>query len=340
MYSYKRSIQDALIQLGSYIERSARSVRLQVAKTLPSNVITALKAGPLRFVISTMDGLEARLVSQNLSRFEPFDVAAEYKLASALMSIIVPIHDAPLITMRCLASLERNAPQAEVILVDDGSGLAETTRVIREFSSRNGWKVVRHEKPGGHSAACAAGASAASRAYLCLLNSDTVVTPWCWRPIQQAFENDPSICIVGPSTSFSGGNKQTFPVAKRCRFKWNDSQICAFAERLIVSPKEPVLQDLPWVAGFALFIRRSLWEKLGGFDQHLPDYANEVELCTRVTNAGFRTVWARNAYIHHFGGQSYGKLLTAPEIESRNTAGLQYLRHKHNLQPSCIDEIR
>jgi len=340
MFGDKRSVQRALMQLVSYIERSARSARLRVAQYLPPRVKTVIKTGPLRVVIDTLDRLEARVFSQSLSRNGLFEPSAEYRLASASMSIVVPIHDAPLVTMRCLASLERNAPKSEVILVDDGSRLVETTRVIQEFSSRNGWRVVRHEKPSGHSAACAAGASVASQPYLCLLNSDTVVTPWCWRPIQEAFENDPSICVAGPSTSFSGGNEQTFRIAKKCRFDWNDSQICAFAERLIVAPLQPVLLDLPWVAGFALFIRRSLWEKLGGFDQQLPDYANEVELCTRIANSGYRTVWARNAYIHHFGGQSYRKLMTAPEIESRNTAGLQYMRNKHNLQPPTLTKGR
>jgi|HubBroStandDraft_6_1064221.scaffolds.fasta_scaffold22409_2 GT2 family glycosyltransferase len=340
MFGYKSLVLRALMRLVSQIERLARSARLGVVRYLPPGVKAVLKTGPLRVVIDTLDRLEATVVTQSLSRNGLFEPSAEYMLASASMSIVVPIHDAPLVTMRCLASLERNAPKSEVILVDDGSRLVETTHVIQEFSSRNGWKVLRHEKPGGHSAACAAGASVASRPYLCLLNSDTVVTPWCWRPLQQAFENDSSICLAGPSTSFSGGNEQTFPVAKNRRFEWSDSQICAFAERLIVAPLQPVLLDLPWVAGFALFIRRSLWEKLGGFDQQLPDYANEVELCTRVANSGYRTVWARNAYIHHFGGQSYGKLMTAQEIKSRNTAGLQYMRNKHNLQPPTLNKAR
>jgi GT2 family glycosyltransferase len=340
MSGHKSSVQRAPMQFLSFIERSARSARLRVAQYLPPRVKAVLKTGPLRIVIDTWDRLEAWVFSQSLSRNRLFEPSAEYRLASASMSIVVPIHDAPLVTMRCLASLERYAPKSEVILVDDGSRLIETTRVIQEFSGRNGWKVVVHEKPSGHSAACAAGTRVASRLYLCLLNSDTVVTPWCWRLIAEAFEDDRSICIASPSTSFSGGNEQTFPIAKKCRFDWNDSQICAFAERLIVAPLQPALLDLPWVAGFALFIRRSLWEKLGGFDQQLPDYANEVELCTRVVNSGYRTVWARNAYIHHFGGQTYGKLMTAPEIKSRNTAGLQYMRKKHNLLPPALNKVR
>src|SRR5262249_16456148 len=171
-----------------------------------------------------------------------FEQPLDHRWASQSMSIIVPIHDAPQVTNRCLASLERYARDAEVILVDDASKAPATIDIVREFSSRNGWKVIWNGTAGGHSAACAWGASLATRPYLCLLNSDTVVTPWCWRPIQEAFESDPSIGAAGPSTSTSG-NEQALEVAVPCRFHWNDSQICAFAERLAVAPSPPPILD-------------------------------------------------------------------------------------------------
>ena len=318
------------MHLTTFVEQFARSARLLTARCLPRSVKTAVKTGPLRFITDAFDRLEGSVFSYRLSPSFVVEPSLEYEAASASMTIVVPIHDAPVVTSLCLASLERHATKSEIILVDDGSRLAETTRLIQEFSDRNEWKVVRNAKPSGHSAACAAGARLASRPYLCMLNSDTVVTPWCWQAIQQAFETDSSIGLAGPCTSFSGGNEQTSAIAYKCRFYWNDNQICAFAERLNTAPVQPVICDLPWIAGFALFIRRSLWENLGGFDQNLADYANEIELCKRVAKSGYRIVWVRNAYIHHFGGQSYGKLMAAAEIKSRNLAGLRYIRNKHN----------
>ena len=246
------------------------------------------------------------------------------------MSIVVPIHDAPLVTKRCLASLERYATGAEVILVDDGSELAATIDVIREFSSRNGWKVISNAQARGHSAACAAGASFGTRDYLCLLNSDTVVTPWCWRPIQEQFATDPTIGVAGPCTSTSG-NQQTLEIAELCRFHWNDNQISAFAERLVTAPAQPLVVDLPWISGFAFFIRRGLWEKLGGFDSHLPDYGNESELCKRVINLGYRAVWVRSSYIHHLARQSYADEIGHHGIDHRLLAAYEYIRQRHSL---------
>lgn len=304
----------------SLCEQSVKSLRLLIVPCLPQGFKAALY--PIR----------ARILSRGLSRVRFVKPSVDCAAASASMSIIVPIHDAPFVTRRCLASLERDATKSEIILVDDGSKFEETTELIQKSSSRNGWKVVRHEEPRGHSAACAAGARLASRPYLCLLNSDTVVTPWCWETIREVFDADSSIGVAGPSTS-SSGNAQTLDIASKCCLYWNDSQICEFAERLTVAPLHPVIFDLPWISGFALFIRTSLWEELGGFDQHLKNYLNDVELCKRVTNLGYRSVWVRSAYIHHLGNQSCPKKVSAAEVQSGMLSYLQYVRNKHKWEP-------
>jgi len=300
------------------------SAKLLASLRLPAPVKAILPWA----AIDTLRLIRARVLSHRLPRNRVFEQPSDHGLASASMSIIVAIHDAPLVTKRCLASLERYARDAEVILVDDASRIPATVDMIREFGRCNGWKVISNSEAGGHSAACAAGASLGTRPYLCLLNSDTVVTPWCWRPIQEAFETDPAIGVAGPSTS-TYGNEQAVDEIVPCRFHWNDSQICAFAERLSVAPRKPVIMDLPCVLGFAFFIRRCLWERLGGFDCNLPDYGNEIELCNRVSKIGYRIVWVRSSYIHHFGRQSYANEIADHELRSRATMALEYVRQKH-----------
>jgi GT2 family glycosyltransferase len=309
------------------------------AYRVPEKIRRALPPGLIRSMQQLRDRIVRTLVSRGLAGHATFAQPEEETLASGSVSIVVPIHDAPLVTKRCLASLQRHAQSSQIILIDDGSRIAETTNIIREFSERNSWKVIRNDTADGHSAACAAGVRLASRPYICLLNSDTVVTHRGWRAIVQGFESDPSIGVAGPSTS-SSGNEQTLDVAKRCRFSWNDKEICAFAERLTVAALHPVIVDLPWISGFAFFMRLSLWEKLGGFDQNLGDYLNEVELCKRVVNSGYRTVWVRNSYIHHLGNQSYAEVLSAREIQSRTLTALQYVHDTHNWLPWSIHSDR
>jgi GT2 family glycosyltransferase len=271
--------------------------------------------------------LTGRFVTPNLPREIELEPLSDDVQASKSISVIVPIHDAPNVTRRCLASLEKCATKSEIILVDDASKLPETLELIGDFSSRNEWKVVRHANALGHSEACRAGAKVATRQYLCLLNSDTVVTPACWRRAKEVFENDQRIGVAGPSTS--NANRQTLAQAADQILSWNDNQIWAFSKHLLAHCREPVLVDVDWISGFALFISRSLWDEVGGFDPKLPDYGNEVDLCSRVANKGYRIVWIRNAYIHHFGEQSYKVSIGYEGILARIRAGEIYNKQKH-----------
>ena len=264
-------------------------------------------------------------MSIGLSRAAEFTQPQREIEASRDMSIVVPVKDAPAITRRCLVNLERFAPGAEVIIVDDGSELQATVEVLHDFCGRNQWAYIRHEKSMGHSRSCEAGARIATRPYLCLLNSDTVVTPWGWWAAKDAFESDPNIGVTGPSTSYCG-TAQTIGRAMLCRHYWNDSQICAFAEEYVAAVEPRSWVDLPQVGGFAFFIRRGLWKHLGGFDPNLPDYGNEFELCRRILKLGIRVVWTQKSYIHHFGAQSYGEELSY----ELSRAAQDYIHKKHN----------
>lgn len=315
-----------------YSSRSASSpppdLIRRAGKYLPRRVKSAFKTGIGRAAIKAVQRVRARMVTLSLDSTSISPPSPEDRAAAADMSVIVPIHDAPIVTQRCLASLERYGSEAEVILVDDASALRETTDMLCDFRDRNGWKLISKRVAGGHSAACKDGGDAATRPYLCLLNSDTVVTPWCWSAIEEAFEKDDAIGVAGPSTSRCGTG-QVLSVARDCRFEWTDGQICSFAKRVKAKAGVPSIVDLPWAGGFALFIRRALWLQLNGFDQNLPDYGNEVELCKRAKDAGYRIVWARKGYIHHLGAQSYGQYITQDEIQGRKDAGDQYLRAKY-----------
>src|SRR5262249_6153143 len=132
--------------------------------------------------------LRGWLLSQDLRTRGPFALPPEEGEAAALLSLIVAVHDAPRVTTRCLSSLERFGGEAEVVVVDDGSKLDAVQTMLDEACARNGWKLIRHSKAVGHSRASESGVSASTRPYLCLLNSDTVVTPRSWAGVARAFE--------------------------------------------------------------------------------------------------------------------------------------------------------
>jgi GT2 family glycosyltransferase len=260
--------------------------------------------------------LRAWLWSVNLRSHQAPLLSDGERQASAELSVIVPVHDSPDVTRRCLGSLERFGGEAEVIVVDDGSKLESTRRLLYDACSKNHWPLVRHPKAMGHSRASEAGALVSGRPYLCLLNSDTVVTPRSWLGVVRAFQGSGEVAVAGPSTSQTP-TPQSVARALYCRQYWSDEQIWSYAERYVARHRQEPVVDLPMVGGFAFFIRRAVWEQMGGFDRNLPDYGNETEFCGRVKKAGARIVWSKGSYIHHLGSESYGRTIGLEEIRKR-----------------------
>lgn len=269
------------------------------------------------------------LLSIGLEKGRVYEQPCEEVEATQSMSVVVAIHDAPNILLRCLTSLEKCAPHAEIILVDDNSERWETRLMIKDFSERNGWRLITNSTSMGHSRSCEVGAKHATREYLCLLNSDAIVTPWSWRGIKEAFDAEPRVGIAGPSTSYTP-TAQAVLRAEYCRHYWNDSQVFSFANRYVRNQPARCWRDLPEVGGFAFFTRLSVWNELGGFDRSLPDYGNEFEFCRRAAKCGWRIVWVANSYIHHLGHQSYISSYGQQGIAKRGLAADAYVRTLHS----------
>jgi len=63
-----------------------------------------------------------------------------------------------------------------------------------------------------------------------------------------------------------------------------------------------------WVTGAAMVMRREVWEAHGPFDSGFRFYAQDLELCLRVREAGWRIGVVPEARVVHFGGASVGRL--------------------------------
>src|SRR5262249_42339267 len=61
-----------------------------------------------------------------------------------------------------------------------------------------------------------------------------------------------------------------------------------------------IIHGVSAVTGGCLAIRRSVFEKVGGFDEeHFPDALGDVDLCLRVNAAGYRNIWTPHAELRY-----------------------------------------
>ena len=66
-------------------------------------------------------------------------------------------------------------------------------------------------------------------------------------------------------------------------------------------------REVEWVSGAAMLIRRSAFEQVGAFDEGFSLYGEELDLCTRLRDAGWKVLVTPELEVLHEGGVSTGR---------------------------------
>lgn len=73
-------------------------------------------------------------------------------------------------------------------------------------------------------------------------------------------------------------------------------------------PKEIYLEEQSKLCGFAMLVKRKVFDRVGGFDESFsPGYLEDDDLSLSIRAAGYKLFVCHNAFIYHAGGQSFRK---------------------------------
>ena len=87
-------------------------------------------------------------------------------------------------------------------------------------------------------------------------------------------------------------------------------------------------QEVDWLVGAALMVRREVLAQVGGFDEGYFMYSEELDLCRRIKDAGWRIVYLPTAEIIHLEGKSSEQVVAARHIRFQ-TSKVRYFRKFH-----------
>jgi GT2 family glycosyltransferase len=217
-------------------------------------------------------------------------------------SIIIPVFNQVFYTRVCLASLEREQGEAEVILVDNGSR-DETPQVLATWAAQDpGRRVVTHSENQGFARGCNSGADATTREFLVFLNNDTFVLAGWLANLLEPFE-DSTVWVTGSRLLYPSGHVQHVGVA------FDDvGPHHAFVGLAGNSPMVLEPRDYQAVTGAALAIRSSVFRHLGGFDESYENSFEDVDLCLRVRKDGGRVMYVPDSVAYHFESMTEGRV--------------------------------
>ncbi len=142
--------------------------------------------------------------------------------------------------------------------------------------------------------------------YYVLLNSDVEVTPNWIEPVIALMEGDASIAACQPKI-LSYTRKEYFEYAGACG-GWIDSLGYPFARGRVfdeLEKDEGQYDDISpvfWASGAAFFVRSQYFHQVGGFNAFFFAHMEEIELCWRFQEMGYKVYVCPASVVYHLGG--------------------------------------
>lgn len=245
---------------------------------------------------------------------------------------------------KCLATWAQATEglRAELCVLENGTGepIGPAVRAIVP-----GARIRVRERSIAFSAAVNEAFAGAAGRHVVLLNPDTLLDRQSLTKLVQFLDANPSVGIVGPRVWDDEGKQslqrsfRRFPgvaMAFAHRYSllarlWPRNPWTRGYLQLDARPEAPM--DTDWVSGCCLAVRGELWQALGGLDTGYPMFCEDVDLCRRARDRGYRVVYEPRAEIvHHVGGSRKKAPLRSEWLRHRSIAHYVWKFH-HRANP-------
>lgn len=210
----------------------------------------------------------------------------------------------------CVRSL-RSEGIEDVVVVDNASSDGSVAAIR---ASDPDVAVVETGANLGYGSGANRGAEVATGELLLLLNPDTVVEPGTVKALTAALDRDTGLAVVGPRIDNPDGTRypsvRRFPeitVAAGHAFVGLIAPDNRFTRRYRMADRDAngPDPDVDWVSGACLMARRQAFDVVGGFDEGYFMYVEDVDLCWRLHQAGWRVGYEpAGRVVHAQGGSS------------------------------------
>ena len=192
---------------------------------------------------------------------------------------------------------------ATIYLADNASTDASIGYVKEFFPAV---KIVENTINGGYAKGYNDALRSIDADIYCLLNSDIEVTENWLKPIIKVFKSDKKTAIIQPKlldfndkTKFeyagaAGGFIDLFgyPYCRGRIFNHLETDKAQFNDET----------DILWASGACLFMRSNVYHLLDGLDEDYFAHQEEIDLCWRAKNCGYKIKYVGTSTVYHIGG--------------------------------------
>ena len=227
------------------------------------------------------------------------------------LSIIIVNFNTRDLTHQTIDSIINNTEEIdyEIIVVDNSTERNQQCTYNNKYV-----KILLDVENHGFGHACNVGAKESKGKYLLFLNSDTLIHDNSLMMCVRYMNNDSKIGVLGARILLKDGTldhgcKRGFPTPGAAFYyyagfdkKYPDSKKYGAYRQTFL--KESDTNEVDSVSGAFLMISKTLFENINGFDESFFMYGEDLDLCYRVKEKGYKVVYYSDAVITHLKGQS------------------------------------
>lgn len=227
------------------------------------------------------------------------------------VTAIVPTRDRPGLVQACVAGLleQTDYPDLKVCIVDNGSRTPAALELLARLARDPRVEVLRIDGPFNFSALNNAAAARSRSPLLAFVNDDVMVVEPDWLKALVALAAEPDIGAAGAKLFYPDGRIQHAGLVLGVgpqrvaghEFRGAPGDSPGPQNRLVLA------HEASAVTAACMVVERRKFEAVGGFDEvAFPVAFNDVDLCLRLGEAGYRTVWTPQARLLHLESATRG----------------------------------
>lgn len=237
--------------------------------------------------------------------------------------IVVANYNGEQLLPTCLPSLRaQTCPRTDIVVVDNCSNDNSI-----DVAKAHGVRVLEMRRNDGLGAAYNAGALGSRDDYIFFMNNDMRLEPHCIESLVQVLEDHSDAIAADPLQWSWDGDRLLHARTLIHPGRWFGEILPGFHLTFTAHAAQPV--PICWGCAGCLLVRRSMLERLGGFDPTFFLNFEDVDLCWRGWRLGWMTWYVPRAQLWHRHGASQNaavKLQTNPTQRAQNALPMRVKR--------------
>ncbi len=204
-----------------------------------------------------------------------------------LTSIVIAVYNQLAYTKQCWEAIRKHTSLPFELIIIDNASTDGTGDFLRSINAL----LITNHTNNGCAGAWNQGVRASRGDKIVIMNNDVLVTPgWIEALIQ--FMEKTGHGIVSPSVREGALNYDLITYSR------NFTKLCVQASR-------------PQALGLCMLVRRSVFDKIGLFDEQFFVGHEDTDFIWRCKQAGFTVGMTGSAFVHHFSGVTQKQIKAA-----------------------------